>query len=184
MLLERLYYPNDYPIRISVASLVEDPLHYHTDIEFVYVLKGEIELKNGYYTYHLHAGDIFTNSGNEVHGMRAVTEDNIVAQIHVRTKDLSHYFPDLSKACYRTYSKKAIDKRYERLRELVLSLLLKNRGQVLSRHQLMDSIWQGVIVTDRTVDVHITRLRKKLGPYADNIVSRQGFGYIFEAEPQ
>ena len=66
----------------------------------------------------------------------------------------------------------------------LLSLLLKNRGQVLSRHQLMDSIWQGVIVTDRTVDVHITRLRKKLGPYAGNIVSRQGFGYIFEAEPQ
>lgn len=126
MLLERIYYPNDYPIRISIASLVEDPLHYHTDIEFVYVLKGEIELKNGYYTYHLHAGDIFTNSGNEVHGMRAITEDNIVAQVHVRTKDLSHYFPDLSKACYRTYSKKASDKRYERLRELVLSLLLKN----------------------------------------------------------
>lgn len=126
MLLERLYYPNDYPIRISIAALAEDPLHYHTDIEFVYVLKGEIELKNGYYTYHLHAGDIFTNSGNEVHGMRAVTEDNVVAQIHVRTKDLSHYFPDLSKACYRTYSKKATDKRYERLRELLLSLLLKN----------------------------------------------------------
>ena len=35
-------------------------------------------------------------------------------------------------------------------------------------------------VTDRTVDVNITRLRKKLGPYAANIVSRQGFGYIFE----
>lgn len=126
MLLERLYYPNDYPIRIHIASLAEDPLHYHPDIELVYVLKGEIELKNGYYTYRLRAGDIFTNSGNEVHGMKAVTEDNVIAQIHVRTKDLSHYFPDLSKACYRTYSKKVNDKRYELLRELVLKLLLKN----------------------------------------------------------
>ena len=126
MLLERLYYPNDHPIHIMVSQLVEDPLHYHTDIELVYVLKGEIELKNGYYTYRLHPGDIFTNSGNEVHGMKAVTQDNVIAQIHVRTKDLSHYFPDLSKACYRTYSKKATDKRYERLRELVLQLLLKN----------------------------------------------------------
>ena len=62
----------------------------------------------------------------------------------------------------------------------LLSILLSNRGQVLSRQQLMDSIWEDVIVTDRTIDVHITRLRKKLGPYARNIVSRQGFGYVFE----
>ena len=62
----------------------------------------------------------------------------------------------------------------------LLCLLLSNRGQVLSRQQLMDSIWEGVIVSDRTVDVHITRLRKKLGSYASHIVSRQGFGYIFE----
>ena len=62
----------------------------------------------------------------------------------------------------------------------LLSLLLSNRGQVLSRQQLMDTIWAGVIVTDRTVTVNITRLRKKLGKYAHNIVSRQGFGYVFE----
>ena len=61
----------------------------------------------------------------------------------------------------------------------LLHLLLANRDQVLSRQQLMDTIWTGVIVTDRTVNVNITRLRKKLGPYAQNIVSRQGFGYVF-----
>ena len=62
----------------------------------------------------------------------------------------------------------------------LLQLLLSNRGQVLSRQQLMDTIWADVVVTDRTIDVHITRLRKKLGPYASHIVSRQGFGYVFE----
>lgn len=62
----------------------------------------------------------------------------------------------------------------------LLSLLLSNRGLVLSRQQLMDTIWAGVIVTDRTVNVNIARLRKKLGKYAHNIVSRQGFGYVFE----
>ena len=66
----------------------------------------------------------------------------------------------------------------------LLSLLLQNRGQVLSRQQLMDSVWEGVVVTDHTVIVHITRLRKKLGPYANNIVSHQGFGYVFEVEKQ
>jgi len=62
----------------------------------------------------------------------------------------------------------------------LLHLLLVNRGKVLSRQQLMDSVWAGVVVTDRTVNVNITRLRKKIGPYAQNIVSRTGFGYVFE----
>ena len=62
----------------------------------------------------------------------------------------------------------------------LLHLLLSNRGQELSRQQIMDSLWADVVVTDRTIDVHITRLRKKLGPYTNHIVSRQGFGYVFE----
>ena len=62
----------------------------------------------------------------------------------------------------------------------LLHLLLANSGKVLSRQYLMDTVWTGVVVTDRTVDVNITRLRKKLGAYAQNIVSRTGFGYVFE----
>ena len=62
----------------------------------------------------------------------------------------------------------------------LLHLLLVNRGKVLSRQELMDTVWAGVIVTDRTVNVNITRLRKKLGPYAQNIASRTGYGYVFE----
>ena len=62
----------------------------------------------------------------------------------------------------------------------LLQLLLTNRGNVLSRRQLMDTVWAGVIVTDHTINVNITRLRKKLGPYAQNIISRTGFGYLFE----
>lgn len=62
----------------------------------------------------------------------------------------------------------------------LLHLLLVNRGKVLSRQQLMDMVWAGVVVINRTVDVNITRLRKKLGPYAQNIISRTGYGYVFE----
>ena len=62
----------------------------------------------------------------------------------------------------------------------ILCLLLQNRNQVLSRGELMEKIWADVIVSEHTLNVHITRLRKKLGPYAVNIVSRQGFGYVFE----
>ena len=63
----------------------------------------------------------------------------------------------------------------------MLCLLVTHRGQVLSRQQVLDSIWpRDVIVTDRTVDVNIARMRKKIGRYGSLVVSRQGFGYIFE----
>lgn len=63
----------------------------------------------------------------------------------------------------------------------LLTLLLSHRGQVFTRQELLESVWpDDVIVTERTVDVNITRLRKKLGNYASCILTRQGFGYCFE----
>lgn len=63
----------------------------------------------------------------------------------------------------------------------LLNLLLQHRGQVFSRRQLLDLVWpQDVVVTERTVDVNIARLRKKLGRYAACLISRTGFGYSFE----
>ncbi|MBR1557737.1 MAG: response regulator transcription factor [Prevotella sp.] len=62
----------------------------------------------------------------------------------------------------------------------LLALLLSHRGQVFSRQELLERVWpDDVIVTERTVDVNITRLRKKLGNYASRILTRQGFGYYF-----
>ena len=63
----------------------------------------------------------------------------------------------------------------------LLRLFLEHRGQTFTRQQLLDKVWpQDVIVTERTVDVNITRLRKKLQRYAACLVSRTGFGYSFE----
>lgn len=64
----------------------------------------------------------------------------------------------------------------------LLHLLMRERGHVLSRTQLIEGAWPpGVVVTNRTVDVNITRLRKKLGHYACHIIARHGFGYCFDA---
>lgn len=63
----------------------------------------------------------------------------------------------------------------------LLKLLVHNPGKVFSRSDLISAIWPAnVIVTERTVDVSITRLRKKIGEYGEKIVSRHGFGYCFE----
>ena len=63
----------------------------------------------------------------------------------------------------------------------LLALLMSHPRQVFSRRQLLESVWpENVVVTERTVDVNLARLRKKIGPYSACITARQGFGYIFE----
>jgi DNA-binding response OmpR family regulator len=63
----------------------------------------------------------------------------------------------------------------------ILKLLLENKGHVFSREDILNRVWKDeAYVLDRTVDVNITRLRKKIGQYGKNIVTRLGFGYCFE----
>lgn len=65
----------------------------------------------------------------------------------------------------------------------ILLLLLQNKGRVFSREDILARIWSDeVYVLDRTIDVNITRLRKKIGIYGKCIVTRLGYGYCFEAE--
>lgn len=60
----------------------------------------------------------------------------------------------------------------------ILALLLENPGRVFSREELMHRVWpEKVVVGDRSVDVHVTRIRSKIAPYGKNIVSRSGYGY-------
>lgn len=65
----------------------------------------------------------------------------------------------------------------------ILLLLLQNKGRVFSREDILAKVWQEeVYVLDRTIDVNITRLRKKIGEYGKCIVTRLGYGYCFECE--
>ena len=65
----------------------------------------------------------------------------------------------------------------------ILILLLQNKGRVFSREDILSRIWSDeVYVLDRTIDVNITRLRKKIGTYGKRIVTRLGYGYCFETE--
>jgi DNA-binding response OmpR family regulator len=60
----------------------------------------------------------------------------------------------------------------------ILNLLVSKPGRVFSRNQILDYCWpDGVFVVDRTVDVHINSIRKKLGALGDNVESIRGIGY-------
>lgn len=63
----------------------------------------------------------------------------------------------------------------------LLCYLLSHSGQILSREHLLKHVWDtNGYVLERTVDVHITHLRRKLGAYGKHIVTKSGYGYLFE----
>ena len=62
----------------------------------------------------------------------------------------------------------------------ILELLVRHQGEHFTREQIIEDVWEdNTYVVDRSVDVHIARLRKKLGPCAAAIVNHSGFGYAF-----
>lgn len=63
----------------------------------------------------------------------------------------------------------------------ILLFFLTHRNRIYSREEIIEHVWGAdVVVTNRTIDTNITRLRKKLGEYGNYIVTRQGFGYGFK----
>lgn len=63
----------------------------------------------------------------------------------------------------------------------IFSMLAKEPGRVFTRAEILATVWHGAsYVLDRTVDVHIARVRHKLGNEAFHINNRQGYGYCFE----
>lgn len=63
----------------------------------------------------------------------------------------------------------------------ILTLLVSHPGRIFSRNDILTKIWgTDVIVSDRTIDVNITRLRQKIGRYGNSIITRSGYGYGFQ----
>ena len=63
----------------------------------------------------------------------------------------------------------------------ILLFFLTHRNRIYSREEIIRQVWDNdVVVTNRTIDTNIARLRKKIGPYGANIVTRLGFGYGFK----
>ena len=64
----------------------------------------------------------------------------------------------------------------------ILSIMAKSPNRIFSREDILGRVWEDDgYVLERTVDVHITRLRKKLGEFGKHIANRSGYGYCLEA---
>ncbi|MCX7784607.1 MAG: response regulator transcription factor [candidate division WOR-3 bacterium] len=101
-------------------------------------------------------------------------------QLQAKIVEIDDLMIDLSKYLV-TINKKKINLTTTEFK--LLSALISRPGWVFSRQQLLDEIWEyDRVVLDRTIDVHIRNLRKKLGKYGKYIKSMRGVGYKFEKE--
>ena len=95
MLKEKTVYKDELPINVITANIDEYPIHFHDDMEIVYVLEGNVVLRNGYYTYNLKQGDVFIINDREMHSFESTGEDNMVMMLQMDLTYFSRYYDNL-----------------------------------------------------------------------------------------
>lgn len=159
-----------------------------TPIIFCSALNGEDETVMG---LNIGADDYITKPftiGEVIARVRAVLRRTHAPQQVVYNVSKTTYEPDITfktmrinrneKACYINGTEIPLSRKEFDL----LLFFLTHRERIHSRDEIMSQVWGNVEVTNRAIDTNITRLRKKIAPYGENIVTRLGFGYGLKAD--
>lgn len=95
-MLESVIYDHHLPVKVEVMKIKNYPWHMHdNDIQIVYVLEGEVELKLAYARYRLVKNNIHFVHNDDVHGFRGITDENLVIILSLKIDFFSQYYPDL-----------------------------------------------------------------------------------------
>lgn len=140
MLKEKIIYKNELPINVTTANIIEYPIHFHDDMEVVYVLEGTVILRNGYYTYTLKQGDIYIINDREMHSFESTGEDNMVMMLQMDLVYFSRYYDSLKNNFFVTDMEDDNDESLEVLRtilaRIMMEVLQKGYGY---EHQVIES---------------------------------------------
>lgn len=125
MLKEKTIYQDELPINVITANIQEYPIHFHDDMEVVYVLEGSITLRNGYYTYTLKQGDIFILNDREMHSFLSTGEKNMVMMLQLDLTYFSKYYDNLRNSFFVTDMDDDSDESLEILRTLLARIMME-----------------------------------------------------------
>lgn len=124
MLKEKNFYKEGLPVNVITANIMEYPIHFHDDIEVVYVLEGTLGLKNGYYSYVLNRGDIFILNDREIHSFYHTDQPNMVMMLQLDISFFSKYYGNLKNSFFVTDMKDEDDENLEALRGILGRIML------------------------------------------------------------
>ncbi len=125
MLKEKNVYKETLPVNVTTANIDEYPIHFHNDIEVVYVLDGTVTLKNGYYTYTLKQGDIFIINDREIHSFYNTGERNMVMMLQMDISYFSNYYDNLKNSFFVTDMDEDNEDSLEVLRTILARIMME-----------------------------------------------------------
>ncbi len=126
MLKEKNVYKEELPVNVVVADLHNYPIHFHDDIEVVFVLDGTVKLKNGYYTYTLRKGDIFIINDNETHSFESKgDEENMVMMLQLDMSYFSEYYEGLKNCFFITDMEEDSDESLDVLKSILAKIMME-----------------------------------------------------------
>jgi AraC-like DNA-binding protein len=133
VLKEKINYKEGLPVHLLVAEIDEYPMHFHDELEVVYVLEGRVSLRDGYYNYELKQGDIFILNDREIHSFHRVDDDpNVVMMLQLDLTYFSQYYNNLTNNFFVTDMEDDDDESLDVLRgilaQMVVDILQKGYG--------------------------------------------------------
>ncbi|WP_027399155.1 helix-turn-helix domain-containing protein [Anaerovorax odorimutans] len=94
-MLDKINYNDNLPIKVQLLRIENYPIHWHNDIQILYVLEGEINLRLTYTNYHLIKNDIHLIHTGDVHGLTNISEKNLILIFNINVEYFSKIFPNL-----------------------------------------------------------------------------------------
>ena len=125
MLKEKIFYRRELPVNVITANIEEYPIHFHDDMEIVYVLEGTVTMRNGYYTYELKPGDVFILNDREMHSFQKSGGDNMVMMLQIDLNYFSRYYDSLRNSFFVTDLESDSDESIEVLREILARIMME-----------------------------------------------------------
>ena len=101
-MFQEINYEDELPVKVQVLEIEQIPWHTHNDIQIVYVLEGEIELKLTYARYRLSKNNIHIIHNEDVHGFRALSGNNLVVILSLNVDYFSARHPSLDSQVFTT----------------------------------------------------------------------------------
>lgn len=101
-MLDLIQYEEDLPVQVQLLNVQQYPWHTHKDIQIVYVIEGEVELKMTYTRYRLVQNNIHFIHSTDVHGFKEISKNNLVVILSLSMEYFTEYYPDLDTQVFST----------------------------------------------------------------------------------
>lgn len=147
MLKEKIHYSDRLPLNVTVVDIEEYPIHFHDDLEIVFVMGGGIILKNGFYNYEMHTGDIFILNAREIHSFKTASDNssNMVLMLQFDMEYFINHYPNLNNSFFVADMDDPDDEGLEVLQELLASAIMQVNSANLGYEQKLIEIAHNII---------------------------------------